>query len=506
MFRTRASAFVGKEIVWLIAESLLVLILSGCGSDSSSKPPVSEPEPPQLKATTGVWSAPAYGLVADIGETDFTFYQFTSQYCQVWPLSDFRGIDFDTLIASSEVNADGSVLDTTLGGIKNLGIAMEKQDTLPQHCIDNLVVSAGDANYEFDPQQEFEILWSSSNELYAFFDLEGVDWAEVYEEASLAVTNDTTKEELFGLFAQMITPLSDFHVEIRNPELGFEFTSPSRKPTVGTIALMDFLAINNIELPFSSEAQYFQYLDYLELQKDSALSVILSEVAGGEEVHFNDTQSIFWARLNGNVGYLLLNTMTAAEIGGSEVKDANLASLSATMDQVLTDLVGVEGLVIDVRYNEGGDEFVSQYIAGRMTNQSLDAYSKQARLGAVRTPLQNVVIEPQGDNQFSGPVAVLTSMTTASAAENLTMAMRERMNTVIVGEATAGGFSDQLFRILPSGTQFTLSNEIYVSVTGEEFEGVGVPVDIERAFFTLEQREAEQDLGFEAALEWLLNF
>ena len=505
MFRTRFSDY-GKESLWLIAAPLLVLILSGCNSGSSNRPPATEPEPPQPSPTTGVWSAPAYGLVADIGETDFTFYQFTSQYCQVWPLADFRGIDFDTLIASSEVNADGGVLNTTLGGIKNLGIAMEKQDTLPQHCIDNLVVSAGDANYEFDPQQEFEIFWSSFNELYAFFDLEGVDWAEVYEEASLAVTNDTTAEDLFRLFAQMITPLNDFHVEIVSPELGFEYTSPSRKPSVTTIALTDFLAINDTQLPFSSEAQYFQFLDYLELQKGSALAVILSQIAEGEEVHFNDTQTIFWGRLNGNVGYLLLNTMDAAQIGGSEVKDDNLASLAATIDEVLTDLVGVEGLIIDVRYNEGGDEFVSQYIAGRMTNQSFDAYSKQARLGAVRTPLQNVVIEPRGDNQFSGPVAMLTSMSTQSAAENLTMAMRERMNTVIVGEATAGGFSDQLVKILPSGTIFTLSNEIYLSVTGEEFEGVGVPVDIERPFFTLEQREAEQDLGFEAALEWLLNF
>lgn len=506
MFRTRSSNF-GKENLWLIAASFLVIVLSGCGSGSSrNKPPVIEPAPPQPSATTGVWSAPAYGLVADIGETDFTFYQFTSQYCQAWPFTDFTGIDFDTFIASSEVNTDGSILNTTLGGIKNLAISMEKQDTLPQHCLNNLVISSADANYKFDPQQEFEIFWSSFNELYAFFDLEGVDWAQVYEEASLAVTSETTKEELFGQFAEMITPLRDFHVDLRSPELGFEYTSPYRKLTVETIALMDFLEINNIELPFSSEAQYLAFLDYLELQKDSALSVILSEIAEDEELHFNDSQTIFWARLNGNVGYLLLNTMTAAEIGGGETIDANLASLSATIDQVLADLVGVEGVIIDLRYNEGGDEFVSQYIAGRMTNQSFDAYSKQARLGAIRTPLQSVVIEPLGDSQFSGPVAVLTSMSTGSSAENLTMAMRERMNTVIIGEATAGGFSDQLVRILPSGTVFTLSNEIYVSVRGEEFEGVGVPVDIERAFFTLEQREAEQDLGLEAAIEWLLNF
>lgn len=505
MFRTRFSDF-RKESAWFIAASLLVLTISGCNSGSSNRPPVSQPEVPQAKPTTGVWSAPAYGLVADIGETDYTFYQFTSQYCQIWPLSDFLDIDFDTLVASTEVNTDRSAIDTTLGGVKNLAIVMAKQDALPQHCIDNLVASAGEASYEFDPQQELEIFWASFNELYAFFDLEGVNWAQVYEEATLAVTNDTTKEELFGVFAQMITPLSDFHVEIRSEELGFEYTSPSRKPNVTTIALTDFLTISDTQLPFTSEAQYLQFLEYLELQKDRALAVILSEMADGEDVRSNDTQTIFWGRLKDNFGYLLINTMGVSEIGGEEATDDNLASFATTMDEALSDLVGVEGLIIDLRHNEGGDEFVSQYIAGRMTSQSFEAYSKQARLGDLRTPLRNIVIEPSGDDQFSGPVAVLTSMSTQSAAENLTMAMRERVNTVIIGEATAGGLSDQLFRILPSGTTFTLSNEIYVSVTGEEFEGVGVPVDIERAFFTLEQREAEQDLGFEAALEWLLNF
>jgi hypothetical protein len=43
-------------------------------------------------------------------------------------------------------------------------------------------------------------------------------------------------------------------------------------------------------------------------------------------------------------------------------------------------------------------------------------------------------------------------------------------------------------------------------VTGKEFEGLGVPVDIAAPYFTKAQREAEQDLGLEAALEWLMDF
>ncbi len=145
---------------------MLVVCLSGCGSDSS-KPAVTGPEPPQAKPTTGIWSAPAYGVVVDISDTDFTFYQFTSQYCQVYPLGELLGVDFDAFIDSTKVNSAGSALDTTLAGIKIPGIAMEKQDVLPQHCVDNLVASAGDAGYEFDPRRDFEIFWLTFSELYA---------------------------------------------------------------------------------------------------------------------------------------------------------------------------------------------------------------------------------------------------------------------------------------------------------------------------------------------------
>lgn len=504
MFGIRMSKVLSRDVnqgrLWLVAGSSLLLALSGCNSDNDNNA-----EPPQVNDTTGIWSSLAYGFVADIGESDVTFYQFTSQYCQTYPLEQLIGVDFNRFIDSSVVNEDRNSMITTLGGVKQPGIVLDKQDALPQSCIDNLVASVGEANYEFDPQQEFEILWASFNEQYAFFELEGVDWSAVYEEARPAVTSDTTNEELFGIFAQMLTPLRDFHVNLVSEELGFEFVSPRRKPDINTIALMEFLEMTDSELPISSEAQFLQFMEYSELQKDRARGVILGNVADGEEVQFNDTQTLFWARLNGNVGYLLVNTMDDNEIGGSEMIDNNLASLSTTMDQVLMDLVGVEGLVIDVRNNEGGDDFVSQYIAGRLVSQSYNAYGKQARLGAVRTPLQSIMIEPQGESQFLGPVAVLSSWTTASAAESFTLAMRERMNTAIVGEATAGGFSDQLIKLLPSGTVFTLSNEIYLSNNGEEFEGVGVPVDIEREFFSLEQREAGQDLGFDAAVEWLSN-
>jgi carboxyl-terminal processing protease len=487
----------------LILASLLTFLLAGCSSGSSN--PSAGPELYKPNPKTGIWTSQAYGLTVDINDTDFTFYQFTSEFCQTYPIKNLLGIGFDSFITSADVSVDGNSLTTTLAGWKIPGIAMEKRAQLPLNCIENIVHSLGEANYEFNPRQEFEVFWETFDELYGFFALEGLNWAEIYEEARLEVTDATSEEELFGLFAQMITLFKDFHVTISNPALDLDYDSPSRKPDIETIVLAEYLAINELE-SISSEYEMSQLLEYFELQKDIMLSTVIEQAAEGEDIHSNDTDTMFWTRLNGNIGYLLIQTMDDNEIGGSELINENLDILASTLDQVIDDLTGIKGLVIDVRNNDGGDDFVSQYIASRLTRQSYLAYGKQARSGAVRTPLQLISIAVKGDTQYGGPIAVLSSMSTASAAEVFTLIMRERINSVIVGESGAGGFSDQLIRVLPSGTVYTLSNEFYTSVTGKEFEGLGVPVDIAAPYFTKAQREAEQDLGLEAALEWLMDF
>lgn len=89
----------------------------------------------------------------------------------------------------------------------------------------------------------------------------------------------------------------------------------------------------------------------------------------------------------------------------------------------------------------------------------------------------------------------ISSATTVSAAEIFTLMMRERPNTVLIGERSAGGFSDQLIKTLPHGLLYTISNEYYVSSLGEEFEGVGVPVNIEQVLFTLEKQKQASTWG-----------
>jgi C-terminal processing protease CtpA/Prc len=142
-------------------------------------------------------------------------------------------------------------------------------------------------------------------------------------------------------------------------------------------------------------------------------------------------------------------------------------------------------------------------IAQRFMSVRQHVYSKQARLGSGRTPLIDVYLDPLPANQYLGPIVILSSASTVSAAEVFILAIRNLPNVTIVGESTQGAFSDVSMSRVTSDIVFGFSNEYYLSRTGEWFEHQGIPVDIEVPFLTLEQREQERDYAIEEALRLL---
>jgi C-terminal processing protease CtpA/Prc len=284
--------------------------------------------------------------------------------------------------------------------------------------------------------------------------------------------------------------------------LGVDF-SVDRKTNIDDLVLQEFIQIYQVEPRFDS-AQTVAFEVYFDQAMQQSVDNIISYFEDEELIKANDSETLFWGKLENNIGYLHIVSMELAEIGSIENSiQQNKMVLNLTLDQILEDFSGLDGVIIDIRLNGGGDDFVSHMIASRFYQTSTHVYSKQARLGDTRTVLQKIVIEPQGIQQFIRPVAVLTSSSTSSAAEVFAMVMRERANTVLVGEATGGGLSDILPKSLPNGTEYSLSNEYYLTPAGELFEGIGVPVDIEQNFFSLEQRELAVDLGIEKALHWI---
>jgi len=93
-------------------------------------------------------------------------------------------------------------------------------------------------------------------------------------------------------------------------------------------------------------------------------------------------------------------------------------------------------------------------------------------------PVTRISFSP-AEPRFDGPVYVLTSARTASAAELATDALKGAGRATIIGETTAGEMLSQKMYDVPGGFQLSLPIADYYSVANGRIEGIGIQPDIE---------------------------
>jgi carboxyl-terminal processing protease len=211
-----------------------------------------------------------------------------------------------------------------------------------------------------------------------------------------------------------------------------------------------------------------------------------TEMAGPEAVNLT------W---QGNVAILTVNTMSGAD---------TIEAVNAAYAEILSRKAAK--LIIDLRRN-GGGAFAVVPLVGHLIDKPIDAgvfvtgpwyvdhrtapgpadfasakpwrgYSVQAFQADVLTrPLTRYRIDPLPP-RFQGPVFVLTSGRSLSAAEIAADALKSIGRAKIVGEKTPGAvLSSKLFDI-PGGFHLRVPIADYYSITGARLEGFGVTPDI----------------------------
>ena len=108
-----------------------------------------------------------------------------------------------------------------------------------------------------------------------------------------------------------------------------------------------------------------------------------------------------------------------------------------------------------------------------------EGWSIKAFWANVQTdPVTRISFSP-AEPVFDGPVFVLTSKRTASAAELATDALKSANRAIIIGENTAGEMLSQKIYDVPGGLQLSLPVADYYSAVNGRIEGVGIKPDIE---------------------------
>jgi C-terminal processing protease CtpA/Prc len=246
---------------------------------------------------------------------------------------------------------------------------------------------------------------------------------------------------------------------------------------------------------------YRHYDDLGELESN-----VESRYVDGRALKFAAEDEIAWGRIGG-VGYLSITSMDEISKSGDEDDDRTAAR--AAMAGAMGELRASKGLIVDVRANEGGWDTVALEIARWVEGPRALAWSKQVRNGPKHTDLsvpEPTFVEASVPEAFAGPVVVLTSGGTCSAAETFVMAMKTRSAVTVLGEPTSGHFSDMWDARLPNGWLLEYSDELYAGADGKIYETKGMPADVLVPFDEAARTELRmngKDIMLEAALDRL---
>ncbi|MGH8186566.1 MAG: S41 family peptidase [Steroidobacteraceae bacterium] len=334
-----------------------------------------------------------------------------------------------------------------------------------------------------DPVVNFDTLWQLFDEHYAFFDLHGVDWQDVYRRQRPRVSTTMAAPDLFAILREMLELFDDGHVTLAAPG---RFHQRMRNVHLRQAMQATFGTSNGRVTPRTT-------VDAISARIEDILLAPFETTRTPLKRACNDILS--WCELQPAIGYLSVlrlfgfaatdaarqaNDLPHARRAVADFLRDDLVALETALDAILHDFRQCRGVILDLRINGGGFDRAGLAIASRFADRRWLAFSKRARDGDGFTPEQPIHVEP-GRNPCNAPIVILTSPLCVSAGEIFTLAMRALPQVTVMGQNTAGMLSDNLNKLLPNGWELSLSNEIYTSGDGQVFEGRGIVPDVPAA-------------------------
>lgn len=170
---------------------------------------------------------------------------------------------------------------------------------------------------------------------------------------------------------------------------------------------------------------------------------------------------------NGNIGYLKLDYFDSYLDYSTPVDDASMAFFKNS-----------DALIIDLRENGGGSGQMVNYIAGFFFKDRTLVGTSYNRLSETTTE-EFITPQPKEKQLADMDLYILTSKSTVSAAEALAYNLKYLRKAKVIGETSAGAANPgRVTRLNSLFTAFIPNRHGMNVVTGTNWEGTGVPVDI----------------------------
>ena len=173
-------------------------------------------------------------------------------------------------------------------------------------------------------------------------------------------------------------------------------------------------------------------------------------------------------RLRGNIGYLDLRSFFPPEFAGD------------TAVAVMTFLAHTSALIIDLRSNNGGENYMAHLLSSYFfEGEPLLLNSFYFRTRQSTQQCWTLPYVP-GKRYVDKQVYVLTGPQTASAAEEFAYTLQQLKRATIVGEQTMGAANPiEHYQITPHVAAYIPMGRAINAITGTNWEGTGVIPDRE---------------------------
>jgi C-terminal processing protease CtpA/Prc len=364
-------------------------------------------------------------------------------------------------------------------------------------------------------EEDFDFLWQSISDDYAYFDQKQTDWMKVREIYRPQIGAVKTPSEFVALLESVLEELYDFHTHLNtntaaSPRLVpsgadiwaewlsgraiiTEVRPESNAEKAGIKRGMQIASLNGVAVEEAVSRRLGKSLRTRdEAAKNWALRILLAGqrnekrnievISNGERrvLSIDDQSSaessetkplLDYRRIGKDVGYIRVNN----SLGDTD--------LIKQFDLALAALRNTRGLILDLRDTpSGGNTTVARGIMGRFIRRDVP-YQKhtipaeERQYGTKRSWIE--LVSPRGEFTYTAPVVVLVNHWTGSMGEGITIGMDGMKRATVVGTEMArliGATSG--IRLPNTGIGATFPTEKLFHINGSPRENFVPPVRI----------------------------
>lgn len=383
----------------------------------------------------------------------------------------------------------------------------------------------------------FDDVWETIRDRYYDPSFNGLDWEAERARFRPLAADAKSPAEFYSILRRMVGTLRDAHTRVYAPEEKFDWQHPrvittgiSLREVAGQPAVVAVDRGSDAERAGVRVGDIITSVDgapaldvFAERLKDAtgvstaqsarvrAMAMLLGGVA-------NSTVKVGWRTPDNRERVTTLRRewrdrtarLVVEKLRGDFFVvrfDAFTQSVTLSFLRALQSrLQSARGLILDLRYNGGGD-------SEAMTDVASAFLPPHIRLGRFTDRTGRVQVEPQTRNamllaaesiaRFTGALVILTGERTASAAEIFAASIKEARRATIIGTSTCGCvLAIRRRHVLPDGGELDVSEMDYRTSLGVRLEGAGVEPD-ETITIDLADLRGGRDRAMERALERL---